>query len=94
MPFYDVIYLQRGVFQYHSPAILEKLIYKFAKFSIYHFDDAIYIDNPQSTKHKVSNASLMLTDTDTLCNYAKKYNKNVLLWEDAIDLTDFPKDEF
>lgn len=94
IPFYDIIYLQRGLFKYGSPALLERLAYKLSNYSIYHYDDAIYIDNPHSTSEKIKNANMILADTEELCDYAKKYNKNVLLWEDAIDLMDFPKDNF
>ena len=89
VPFYDVIYIQRGVFKYDSPAFLEKIICYLSKVSIFHFDDAIYIDNPKSTREKVQCVDLVLADTNALCEYAKKYNNNVQLWEDAIDLNDF-----
>ena len=79
IPFFDIIYLQRGLFKYGSPAFLERLAYKLSNYSIYHYDDAIYLDNPHSTTEKITNANMILGDTKELCNYAKKYIKNFLL---------------
>jgi len=93
-PFYDLVFIQRGMFYHCSPAWLERLIYRLGRKTIYHFDDAIYVRCPRSMQERIRGADWVMTVNEALRNYALQHNEQVVLFEDAIDLRRHPLKDY
>lgn len=79
-PFFDVVFLQRGVIRNISP-FPEKLIRKLNKNIIFDFDDAIWLNYSQFKKNPVAEiikiSKTVVAGNKFLYDYAIQFNKNV-----------------
>lgn len=92
---YDIVLIQRGMFDYASPPILEWIVTRLNKKVICNFDDAIYLDLPDKMAKMLKMVSCVTVGNKILGDYAIKYNPNVVIIESAVD-TDYytPKDSY
>lgn len=93
---YDVVFIQREAFPTGS-TYFERRFSKKTKV-IYDFDDAIWLSNvsdankkwnwlknPEKTKEIIRCADLIFAGNQYLANYAKKFNKNIVIVPTTID---------
>ena len=98
---FDIIFIQREALMLGS-SFFEKQFYKRNKV-IFDFDDSIwlldtspenkkfeFLKNPNKTKINITNAHAVIAGNTYLANYAKQFNKNVVIIPTTID-TDFHK---
>jgi glycosyltransferase involved in cell wall biosynthesis len=98
---FDIIFIQREALMLGS-SFFEKQFFKRAKV-IFDFDDSIwlldtspenkkfeFLKNPNKTKINITNAHAVIAGNTYLANYAKQFNKNVVIIPTTID-TDFHK---
>jgi glycosyltransferase involved in cell wall biosynthesis len=98
---FDIIFIQREALMLGS-SFFEKQFYKRNKV-IFDFDDSIwlldtspenkkfeFLKNPGKTKINITNAHKVIAGNPYLANYAKQFNKNVVIIPTTID-TDFHK---
>ncbi len=93
---YDIVVLQRETLPYFYP-LLDKLIVRLARYSVFDFDDAIFEYYKKKTLFKrlilyfksvekiISNCDAVITSTPYLEAFAKKYNSNVTVVPTCID---------
>lgn len=98
---FDVIFIQREALLLGS-SFFEKQFYKRNKV-IFDFDDSIwlldtspenkkfeFLKNPDKTKTNIAHAHTVIAGNEYLANYARQFNKNVVIIPTTID-TDFHK---
>ena len=94
VPFYDLVFVQRGLLQHCSRPWLEMLLYRWAgvwgKKVVYCIDDPIYVDCPDYIHSVIEKADVVLTVNEKLAEYTLQYNPNVIMFEDAVNLDRYP----
>ena len=94
---YDLVFIQREAFMLGT-TFFERMFKWFGPPVIFDFDDAIWLPNvsegnkslnflkkPEKTSKLIELSDMVFAGNDYLVNYAKKYNKNVVLIPTTID---------
>ncbi len=94
---FDIIFIQREALFIGSSFFEKRAAKSKAKF-IFDFDDSIWImdtspgnkkwewlKNPNKTKQNIANAHLVIAGNNYLAEFAKQYNKNVILIPTTVD---------
>ena len=102
---YDFIFIQRESFMLGT-SYFEKRFSKSRAKLIYDFDDSIWLldvsnankafawlKNPDKTSKIISVCDTVIAGNDYLGNYAKEYNKNVVVIPTTINVTEYSKKE-
>ena len=94
IPFFDLVFVERGLAQHCSRPWLEMLLYRWARLwqkrIVYFLDDPIYLDCPGNIQVLMAKADAVIVVTEALAEYARRHNSNVIVLEDAIDLDHYP----
>lgn len=89
IPFYDVVFIQRSMFNYASPPIFERIVTLLHKKTIYNFDDAIYLRLPRHVERRVRWARWVMTGNENLADFAQRHNPNVRVIESCVDTDNY-----
>jgi glycosyltransferase involved in cell wall biosynthesis len=89
VPFYDVVFIQRRMFDYASPPIFERIVTLLHKKTIYNFDDAIYLRLPKHMARRVRWARWVVTGNENLAEFARRYNPTVRVIESCVDTDNY-----
>lgn len=91
----DVVFIQRGMWRYDSPPVLERLTELVTRRTggsrfVYHYDDALYLHaDPRHFHRRFQIADVVMTGNEHLAAYARAWNRKVVLWEGAVDVEYF-----
>lgn len=96
VPFYDVVFIQRSVFDYASSPVFERIVTLLHKKTIYNFDDAIYLRLPRHMARRVRWAPWVVTGNKNLAEFARRHNPNVRVIESCVDTDNYyrPKSSY
>ena len=95
----DVIFVQRSMFRYSSPPLLEVLASALAgvllgRRIVYHLDDALYTSvSPWRFRARFRLADWVLTGNQEIASYARRVNPNVVLFPGSLDVSRYPPRE-
>lgn len=84
-PFYDAVFLQRGLLPWPDRPVLERLLRSLSKKLIFDFDDAIYVNAPAKTAAAAGMSDLVIAGNGYLKTYALKYNPRVEVVPSCVD---------
>lgn len=84
----DVVFVQRGLFRWNSPPLLERLLRRVARGSIvYHLDDALWaIGGRDRYRTRCALADRVVTGSDTVVEFARAAGASVSVLEYGIDV--------
>lgn len=92
----DVVFVQRSLFRYSSPPVLEALLWLIAgrllgRTLVYHCDDALYaVANPRWYRLRFRHADLVLTGNREIAAVAEEAGATVELWDGAVEVGRYP----
>lgn len=92
----DVIFVQRSLFRYSSPPLLEALLWLigrhvFGRPLVYHCDDALYAVAPKRWYDlRFRHSDLVLTGNREIAAVAERAGGSVEIWEGAVDVPRYP----
>ncbi len=89
VPFYDVVFIQRSMFDYASPPIFERIVTLLHKRTIYNFDDAIYLRLPEQMSRRLRWMRWVATGNENLAEFAQRYNPNVRVIESCVNTDNY-----
>lgn len=92
---YDVIFVQRSMFRWASPPVLEWLARKLLGLPIaYHLDDAIWLEaRPRWSELRCSLATTVVTGNEMITEFAERAGGSVTHIEYAVDAKAYPVKE-
>ena len=84
----DVVFIQRGLFRWSSPPLLERLLRMVARGSIvYHLDDALWaIGGRDRYRTRCALADRVVTGSDTVVDFAREAGASVSVLEYGVDV--------
>lgn len=90
-PRYDIVFVQRGLFKWDLPPVLEILLWIITKrvFKhrfVYALDDAMYILAPRQYQMRIKLADWVYTGSPDIKAYALDFNPNVKVIESVVDM--------
>jgi len=92
---YDVVFVQRSMFRWRSPPLLEWLVGKVAGLPIaYHLDDGIWLEaRPRWSELRCRLADTVVTGNDAIADFARRAGAQVARIEYAVDVAAYPVKE-
>jgi glycosyltransferase involved in cell wall biosynthesis len=90
----DIVFIQRGMWRYDSPPLLERLVAfamrRHGGHVVYQYDDALYLHaDPAHYQQRFRLADLVITGNANLAEYARRWNRSVVLWDAPVDIDYF-----
>lgn len=82
---YDVVLVQRMLFRYSSPPVLERLLSWLNSRVIYNYDDAIHLRMPRKMARRIQMAAWVYTGNEDLARFAEQHNSKVTIIESVVD---------
>jgi glycosyltransferase involved in cell wall biosynthesis len=92
---YDVIFVQRSMFRWRSPPVIEWLASKITGLPIaYHLDDGIWLAaRPRWSEHRCRLADTVVTGNDAIADFARRAGAPVTRIEYAVEVAAYPVKE-
>ncbi|MDQ2769623.1 MAG: glycosyltransferase family 4 protein [Bacteroidota bacterium] len=102
---YDIVFIQREAFMLGT-TIFEKLFARSSAKVVFDFDDSIwrnqgeavgansnllFLKNPDKTKDIIAASDLIFAGNEYLADYARRFNKNVVIVPTTIDTTEYQR---
>lgn len=90
----DIVFIQRGMWRYDAPPLLERLVAfvtrRHGGHVVYQYDDALYLHaNPAYYRQRFELADLVITGNGHLAEFARRWNRSVVLWDAPVDIDYF-----
>ena len=102
---YDIVFIQREAFMLGT-TLFEKLFARSSAKVVFDFDDSIwrnqgeavgansnllFLKNPDKTKDIIAASDLIFAGNEYLADYARRFNKNVVIVPTTIDTTEYQR---
>jgi len=93
---YDIVVVQRSLWYTGSPALFERILRKYTQCLVYNFDDALFVQWPESTRERIELADAIWTGNELLADYARQFNHRVKVIEAGVDTDNYypPKQSY